>query len=89
MSDERTKKLGINLEKLKFKGDDSSIKVKFYWCAIVLWDEIDISDVRQFEQLLRVRNTIAHSGNSGGLPMDVHSAMNLAIKIMGFRTHCQ
>lgn len=89
LSDERTNKLGINFKKNEFKGEGTSIKFKFYWCAIVLWDEIDISDVRQFEQLLRVRNKIAHSGNSGGLPMDVHSAMNLAIKIMGFRTHRQ
>jgi len=63
--------------------DAKNLAQRFQWCTLLLWGEINDSDVTSFKKLKRTRDLISHGENVKESTLPTEEIRTLALKLLG------
>jgi len=63
--------------------DAKNLSQRFQWCSLLLWSEINDSDVTSFKRLKKTRDLITHGENVTESTLPVEEIRTLALKLLG------
>jgi hypothetical protein len=63
--------------------DAKNLSQRFQWCSLLLWSEINDSDVTSFKKLKKTRDLISHGENVTESTLPVEEIRTLALKLLG------
>lgn len=63
--------------------DAKNLSQRFQWCSLLLWCEINDSDVTSFKKLKKTRDLISHGENVAESSLPVEEIRTLALKLLG------
>lgn len=63
--------------------DANNLSQRFQWCSLLLWVEINDSDINLFKKLKRTRDLISHGESVNESTLPVESIRTLALKLLG------
>ena len=63
----------------------SNVADRFRWCAMTVWGQLDEQDIRDFLELKKVRDKLAHGDHIEESDLPVKKAKLLALKLLGTR----
>lgn len=78
----RIKNVGMEFFKER-QLDAKNLSQRFQWCSLLLWNEIDDSDVTSFKELKKTRDLISHGENVIESTLPVEEIRRLALKLLG------
>jgi hypothetical protein len=63
--------------------DSKNLAQRFHWCAILVWQQLNDQDVRDFLDIKKVHDQLAHGEDIEESELPVEKAKMLALKLLG------
>jgi hypothetical protein len=60
-----------------------NLSQRFHWCALLVWDNIDNQDIKNFKKVKSIRDKISHGEDIGDTSLPVEIIKILALKLLG------